>query len=88
MVGISDDMHWAAVLAEGGDPKDTVTGISANGFHGCRRKSVPTVCPLRPRGTALVASSPLRNVAPHCGFGSGYGQLPQPITAPPSHGDL
>jgi hypothetical protein len=74
MVGITDDVHRAAVLAEGGDPKDTVAGICPNRFRGCLRKSVPAVCPLCPRETALVASSPLRNVAPRCGFGSDYGQ--------------
>lgn len=74
IVGITDEVHRAVVLlAEGGDPKDTVAGISPNRFRGCPRKSVPAVCPLRPRGTALVASSPLRNVVPRCGFGSGYG---------------
>ena len=74
MVGVTDDVHQAAVLAEGGDPKDTVAGISPNRARECPRKSVPAVCPLRPRGTALVASSPLLNVAPGCGVGSGYGQ--------------
>ena len=74
MLGITDDVHRAAVLAKPGDPKDTVAGISPNRFRGCLRKSVPAVCPLRRCGTVLVTSSPSRYVAPRCGFGSGYGQ--------------
>jgi hypothetical protein len=76
MVGITDDVHRAAVLAEEGDPRDTVAGISPNRFRGCLRKSVTAVCPLRCRGTPLVANSPLRNVAPRREFDFGYSQPP------------
>ena len=43
-------------------------------FRWVSAKTVPAVCPLRPCGTVLVASSLPRNVAPCCGFGSGYAQ--------------
>jgi hypothetical protein len=34
MVGITDDVHRAAVLVKEGDPRDTVAGISPNRFRG------------------------------------------------------
>ena len=56
-----------------------MAGICPKRIDGRLRESVPAVCPLRPRGTALVASSPLRDVAPRCRSGSGYGQ---PVVQP------
>ena len=70
MAGITGNAHRAAVLAKPGDPKGTVAGICPNRFRGCLRKPVPAVCPFRPCGTVLVASSPSRSVAPRCRFGS------------------
>ena len=55
-IEITDHGHRAADLAEGCDPKDTVAGICPSRFRGCLRKSVPTVRPLRPRGTNVVAA--------------------------------
>jgi len=55
-IEITDHGDWAADLAEGCDPNDTVAGICPSRFRKCLRKSVPAVHPLRRRGTSVVAA--------------------------------
>ena len=60
-----------------GDLKDTVAETSPSRLRWRQRDSYRAVCPHRPCGTALAASSPFRNVAPRCGSNSDYTQPSQ-----------